>query len=100
MLRDAGYDNATMGRVQDFLTKKNLKRDSEVQRFEDAICLVFFEIELHEFAGKHDKNQVIRILQKVWLKMSENGREIARQLAQQQPGELQDLFDEAVIKTG
>jgi hypothetical protein len=99
ILRQAGYDNATMGRVRDLLTKQDLKRDAEVQRFEDAVCLVFFEIELLEFAGKHDRNQVIRILTKVWMKMSENGREIARQLVQQQPGELQDLFDEAVIKT-
>jgi hypothetical protein len=100
MLREAGYDNTTMDRVQDFLTKNNLKRDAEVQRFEDAICLVFIEIEFLEFAGKHDRNQVIGILQKVWKKMSENGREIARQLAQKLPGKLQDIFDEAITETG
>lgn len=100
ILREAGYDDATIGRVGDFLTKKNLKRDAEVQRFEDAICLVFFETELADFADKHDRDRVIRILKKVWIKMSENGHEVARQLAQQLPGKLQDLFDEAIVQAG
>jgi hypothetical protein len=82
------------------LTKKNLKRDTEMQLFEDAICLVFFETELAEFAGKHDRDRLIRILRKVWMKMSENGREAARQLAQQLPDKLQDLFNAAIVQAG
>jgi hypothetical protein len=100
ILREAGYDDATINRVRDFLTKKNLKRDTEMQLFEDAICLVFFETELADFAGKHDRDRLIRILRKVWMKMSENGREAARQLAQQLPDKLQDLFNAAIVQAG
>ena len=96
ILREVGYDDATISRVQDFLTKKNLKRDAEVQLFEDAICLVFFEMELTDFAGKHDRNRLIRILRKVRAKMSQDGWEVARQLATQLPDELHDLVDEAI----
>jgi hypothetical protein len=96
ILREVGYDDATISRVQDFLTKKNLKRDAEVQLFEDAICLVFFEMELTDFAGKHDRDRLIRILRKVRAKMSQDGWEVARQLATQLPDELHDLIDEAI----
>ena len=99
ILREIGYDDATIGRVGDFLTKKNLKRDAEVQLFEDAICLVFFEMELTDFAGKHDRDRLIRILRKVAMKMSQNGREVAQQLTQQLPNEVRDLVDKAISQT-
>lgn len=92
ILREAGYDDATISRVQDFLIKRNLKQDAEVQLFEDAICLVFFEMELAEFAGKHEKDRLIRILRKVRGKMSPDGWEVAQQLAKQLPDELHDLI--------
>ena len=94
ILREVGYDDVTTSRVRDFLTKKNLKRDTEVQLFEDAICLVFFEMELAEFAGKHDRDRLIRILNKVRGKMSQNGWAVAQQVAMQLPEELHDLIDE------
>jgi len=100
ILRDVGYDDATIDRVRHFLAKKGLQRDPEVQRLEDAICLVFFEIELTDFAGKHDKDSLIRILRKVWLKMSQDGQMVARELAKQLPEQLWDLFDEAIIQAG
>jgi hypothetical protein len=66
-----------------------------VQLFEDAICLVFFEMELTDFAGKHDRDRLIRILRKVRMKMSQNGWEVAQQLTKQLPNELCDLVDRA-----
>lgn len=93
VLREVDYDDATIKRVQDFLAKKNLKSDVEVQLFEDAICLVFFEMELTDFAGKHDRDRLIRILRKVHRKMSADGWAVARQLAAQLPDELHDLID-------
>jgi len=99
ILCEVGYDDATIGRVRDFLTKKNLKRDAEVQLFEDAICLVFFEMELTDFASKHDRDRLIRILRKVWMKMSRNGWEVAQQLTKQLPTELHDLVAKAISQT-
>ncbi len=96
ILREAGYGDATIGQVQEFLTKKNLKHDPGMQLFEDAICLVFFEIELADFAGKYSREKSLRTLRKIWLKMSEHGREVAQQVAKQLPTELHDVFYEAI----
>jgi hypothetical protein len=98
VLADAGYDAGTIDRVTDFLTKKNLKRDTDVQLFEDAICLVFFETELAEFSGKHDTTRVKKILRKVAAKMSDRGRAQARQLATQLPDEIHHLVEAAIIE--
>jgi len=99
ILREVGYDDATISRVQDFLAKNNLKRDAEVQLFEDAICLVFFEIELTEFAGKHDRDRLTRILRKVRKKMSAHGWEVAQRITQQLPDELHDFVEKAINQT-
>lgn len=100
ILREAGYDDATISRVRDFLTKKDLKSDAETRLFEDAICLVFFETELAKFASQHERNRVIRVLRKVWKKMSTKGRETAQQLAAELPTQLQKLLAEAIFRTG
>ena len=77
ILRDVGYDDATIRRVQRLLRKESLKRDPEVQCLEDVICLVFLENYLAEFATQHDEAKIIDILQKTWKKMSSRGHEIA-----------------------
>lgn len=73
----AGYDAATVARVQAMLRKEGLKRDSEVQTLEDAACLVFLEHELPDFARKHARDKVVDIVAKTWRKMSPAGREAA-----------------------
>lgn len=100
ILRELDYDDATKSRVRDFLIKKNLRRDPEMQRFEDAVCLVFFETELADFSGQHDRDKLIRIFRKVWEKMSENGREVAQQIVRRLPADLQDALDEAIAQAG
>jgi hypothetical protein len=100
ILREAGYTDTTVGQVRDFLTKKNLKSDPEMQLFEDAICLVFFEIDFANFAHKHNRDKLTRILRKVWIKMSENGREMAPLIAKHFPKELKNLFDEVIGQAG
>jgi len=77
ILRDVGYDAATIRRVQRLLRKESLKRDPEVQCLEDVICLVFLENYLAAFATQHDEAKIIDILQKTWKKMSSHGHEIA-----------------------
>ena len=77
ILRDVGYDDATIQRVQRLLRKESLKRDLEVQCLEDVICLVFLENYLAEFATQHDEAKIIDILQKTWKKMSSHGHEAA-----------------------
>jgi hypothetical protein len=80
ILRDVGYDDATIARVRSLLRKENLKGDPEMQTLEDVICLVFLEHYFSEFAAKHDEAQVINILRRTWKKVSPRGRAAAMQL--------------------
>jgi len=77
ILRDVGYDDATIQRVQTLLRKERLKRDPEVQCLEDVICLVFLEHYLAAFATQHDEVKVLDILRKTWTKMSPRGHDVA-----------------------
>ncbi len=97
ILGEIGYDSAAIGRVQSLLQKFRLKLDPEVQVFEDAICLVFLEIEFSEFAGKHDRNKIKEILQKTWLKMSSRGREAAQEVVAKLAAEDRDIVEAALL---
>ena len=77
ILRDVGYDDDTVERVQGLLRKERLKADSDVQTLEDVICLVFLEHYLSDFAAQHNEAKLIDILRKTWRKMSDRGRSVA-----------------------
>ncbi len=81
VLRAVGYEDEVRERVRVLLLKVGLKADSEVQLFEDAICLTFIEGELAAFATRHDDAKLVRILQKTWKKMSPQGHAAATKLA-------------------
>jgi hypothetical protein len=81
ILRDEGYDDETIERVSRINQKKSLKQDADVQTMEDALCLVFLEHEIDDFAAKHDPEKVVDILQKTWRKMSPRGHDAALGLA-------------------
>ena len=77
ILREVGYDDATVGRVQALLRKERLKADPEVQLLEDVVCLVFLSHYLAPFAAQHEEDKVVGILRKTWRKMSDRGRAAA-----------------------
>ncbi|MCH7747165.1 MAG: DUF4202 domain-containing protein [Acidobacteria bacterium] len=77
ILREVGYDEATVGRVESLLRKERLKTDPDVQLLEDVICLVFLEHYLSDFVPKHDDKKLLGVLRKTWPKMSDNGRRAA-----------------------
>jgi hypothetical protein len=77
ILREVGYDEATVGRVQALLRKERLKADPEVQLLEDVACLVFLGHYLAPFAARHKDEKVVGILQRTWRKMSARGRAAA-----------------------
>ena len=52
ILGAAGYDEATVERVQALVTKRGLGRDPDAQVLEDALCLVFVETQFHELAAR------------------------------------------------
>jgi hypothetical protein len=77
ILREAGYEEQVVKRVQSLNLKENLPQDREVQILEDALCLVFLEHQLADLARKAGDEKVIGALQKSWRKMTPRGREFA-----------------------
>ena len=77
ILREVGYDDATIGRISSLLRKERLKADPDVQLLEDVICLVFLEHYLADFSTQHDEEKLVNILRKTWRKMSDSGRSAA-----------------------
>jgi hypothetical protein len=80
ILRDAGYDDESVARVQAIVTKRGLGHDHAVQVHEDALCLVFLETQLDELASKMGEDKTVDILQKTAKKMSPAGLAAAREL--------------------
>ena len=80
ILREAGYDEATIRRVQDLNLKKNFPADAECRVLEDALCLVFLEFQFTALAAKTDDEKMINALRKSWEKMTETARSEALKL--------------------
>ena len=80
ILREAGYDDEAIGRVQDLNLKKNFPADAEVRVLEDALCLVFLEFQLAPLAAKSDDEKMVNALKKSWEKMTEAARAEALKL--------------------
>ena len=80
ILKDIGYDEPTIARVQTLLKKEKLKHDPEVQALEDVICLVFLEYYLVDFSKKHKEETLTNIVRKTLRKMSPTGRHAALEL--------------------
>jgi len=95
VLTDVGYDETTVTRVEALIRKLGLGRDPEVQLFEDAICMVFFENEYVDLAKKHDDGKLVDILARTWGKMSERGRAAALELARGLPERERALVERA-----
>ena len=70
ILREVGYDEATIQRVQELNLKKDHPNDPEVCMLEDALCLVFLEHQFAALAAKSDDEKMINALKKSWKKMT------------------------------
>ncbi len=81
LLREAGYGEDMAGRVGALIRKELLGRDPDAQAIEDALCLVFLELQLGDVAGKMDREKLITVLRKTWTKMSPDARGLALELA-------------------
>jgi hypothetical protein len=80
ILREVGYDDETIRRVQDLNLKKNFPADPECRVLEDALCLVFLEFQLADLAAKTDDDKMVNALKKSWEKMTEAARAEALKL--------------------
>jgi len=70
ILREVGYEEAVVTRVQELNLKKNFPHDPEVRILEDALCLVFLERQLGDLTAKSDDAKMINALRKSWQKMT------------------------------
>jgi hypothetical protein len=77
ILRESGFDDPTISRVQDLIRKRNFPRDPEGRIIEDALCLVFLESQFAETTAKTGEEKMIGILQKTWRKMTPQARDVA-----------------------
>jgi hypothetical protein len=82
IMRAAGYDEATIERAEQMLTKKQIKANPDTQLLEDVICLTFLRWYFDAFAAQHahGEEKIIHILQRTWKKMSDAGHEAALKL--------------------
>ena len=80
VLKEVGYSEPVIARVQELNLKKNLPQDPEVQVLEDALCLVFLEHQFGELARKATDEKMVNALRKSWQKMSPAARELALSL--------------------
>jgi hypothetical protein len=94
ILREVGYDEATIDSVKRMIAKEGIKRDADVQIVEDVACLVFLAHYFPEFAHKHEEDKLIDIVRKTWKKMSDAGHAAA--LSLQLPGDLGSVVAKAL----
>jgi hypothetical protein len=79
ILTRCGYDEDDVARVGSIIRKEGLGRDAEVQAHEDALCLVFVELQFAELADRLGEDKMVEIVRKTLGKMSD--RAIAAALA-------------------
>lgn len=99
ILRDVGFDPATVARVGELLVKKRLRSDPEVGTLEDAVCLQFLQQQAEAFAAAHPEDKVVEILRKTWDKMTDRGRAAAVALLPDLPAGVRALVARATAST-
>ena len=80
LMRETGYPEPMIRRVQQIMGKRHLAEDPETQTLEDALCLVFLDTQFAELRKKTPADTMQEIVRKTWQKMSEQGRATALQL--------------------
>jgi hypothetical protein len=77
ILTNLGFEAEFVEAVSAIVTKRGRGQNPDVQAMEDALCLSFLTLDAPEFAGRHSEPEMLRIVQRTWLKMSERSRTFA-----------------------
>ncbi len=80
ILASAGYDTATIERVQRLVRKEGLRTDPAAQTHEDALCLTFLETQLDDLVARLGDEKAVDVLAKTLRKMSAPAVDMARTL--------------------
>ncbi len=95
LLREVGYPEETITRVQNLNLKKNFPHDPESRVLEDALCLVFLEHQFADLARKTSEDKIVNALRKSWQKMTPAAHAHALQI---QYGEIERALLEKALK--
>jgi len=95
ILKESGYPDDLIARVQSLNLKLNLIEDPECQILEDALCLVTIQYQLTELIKKTEEEKLVEIVRKTWKKMSLQAREQALALPLTQ--DESDLVKKALL---
>ena len=79
LITRAGYGQEMVDAVIRIVQKQGIKRDTEVQCMENALCLVFLEHQYDDFCRRYP-DKVVSVLRKTWSKMDDAGRAAAQSL--------------------
>lgn len=99
LMRQAGYDEATISQVKAAVGKEGIKTNPDTQMVEDVSSLVFMEHYMLGFAGQHaeySEEKWLGIIRKTWKKMSESAREFATSGGIRLPEALVPLIRKAI----
>jgi hypothetical protein len=99
LVKEAGYDDATVERVQQAVGKRGLKVNPDTQMLEDVADLVFIEHYMLEFAGQkadYSEEKWLDIVRKTWKKMSERAHAYALSGQLKLPEPLVPLITKAI----
>lgn len=77
ILLGVGYDAEFVSRVADIVSKRGLGSDRVVQAHEDALCLVFLELEFDDLADRLGDDHTVEVLRKTIAKMSAEALHLA-----------------------
>jgi uncharacterized protein DUF4202 len=73
LLRTAGYETASIERVQALIRRDRLAVDAGAQAVEDAACLVFIETQLASMTPRIEHDHLLDVIRKTARKMSPAG---------------------------
>ena len=94
ILREVGYAEEIILKVQELNLKKNFPRDAEARVLEDALCLVFLQYQFAALASRTNDEKMINALQKSWKKMTSAAQARASELPYS--AHERDLLDRAL----
>lgn len=77
ILTEMGFESETIEHVVRIVNKQGRATSADVQTMEDALCLAFLTLDAAEFTTRHDDDEMVRILKRSWLKMSDAGHRLA-----------------------
>jgi hypothetical protein len=81
ILEECGYSAEQTKQCMAMIEKQGLAQGNpETQILEDVACLVFLDDQFEAFEKEHDEEKIIKILQKTWGKMSDEGHKLALQI--------------------